>query len=89
MVEIFFGIITRQAIRRGSFTDVAELQTAIRTYIDSYNQRANAPAAGFQVQADHVAQLGFQNASRFGVCRSSFDHIDVAARARSFPRHLC
>ena len=40
MVEIFFGIITRQAIRRGTFTDVAELQTAIRTYIDSYNERA-------------------------------------------------
>jgi len=40
MVEIFFGIITRQAIRRGTFTDVTELQTAIRTYIDSYNERA-------------------------------------------------
>ena len=45
MVEIFFGIITRQAIRRGTFTDVAELQTAIRTYIDSYNKRAK-PFAG-------------------------------------------
>jgi transposase len=40
MVEIFFGIITRQAIRRGTFTDVTDLQTAIRTYIDIYNQRA-------------------------------------------------
>ena len=40
MVEIFFGIITRQAIRRGTFTDVADLETAIRTYIDSYNERA-------------------------------------------------
>ena len=30
----------RQAIRRGTFTDVAELETAIRTYIDSYNERA-------------------------------------------------
>ena len=40
MVEIFFGIITRQAIRRGTFTDVTDLQAAIRTYIDSYNQRA-------------------------------------------------
>jgi hypothetical protein len=39
MVEIFFGIITRQAIRRGNFTDVTDLQTAIRTYIDSYNER--------------------------------------------------
>jgi transposase len=40
MVEIFFGIITRQAIRRGTFSDVAELETAIRNYIDSYNERA-------------------------------------------------
>lgn len=40
MVEIFFGIITRQAIRRGTFTSVADLQDAIRAYIDSYNDRA-------------------------------------------------
>jgi transposase len=40
LVEIFFGIITRQAIRRGTFTDVTDLETAIRTYIDSYNERA-------------------------------------------------
>jgi transposase len=40
MVEIFFGIITRQAIRRGTFTDITDLETAIRTYIDSYNERA-------------------------------------------------
>jgi transposase len=40
MVEIFFGIITRQAIRRGTFTDVTELEDTIRTYIDSYNERA-------------------------------------------------
>jgi hypothetical protein len=40
MVEIFFGIITRQAIRRGTFTDVADLEAAIRTYIDSYNEHA-------------------------------------------------
>jgi hypothetical protein len=40
MVEIFFGIITRQAIRRGTFTDVADLETAIRNYIDAYNDRA-------------------------------------------------
>ena len=31
MVEIFFGIITRQAIRRGTFTSVADLEAAIGT----------------------------------------------------------
>jgi len=39
MVEIFFNIITRQAIRRGSFTSVKDLIAAIRTYIDSWNER--------------------------------------------------
>jgi hypothetical protein len=34
MVEIFFGIITRQAIRRGTLTSVKDLTTAIETYID-------------------------------------------------------
>ena len=39
MVEIFFGIITRQAIRRGTFTSVKDLITAIETYIDAWNER--------------------------------------------------
>jgi DDE superfamily endonuclease/winged helix-turn helix protein len=40
MVEIFFGIITRQAIRRGTFTSVTDLEHAIRDFIDAYNHRA-------------------------------------------------
>jgi transposase len=39
MVEIFFGIITRQAIRRGTFTTVKDLIAAIETYIDAWNER--------------------------------------------------
>jgi transposase len=39
MVEIFFGIITRQAIRRGTFTSVKDLITAIGTFIDGWNDR--------------------------------------------------
>jgi transposase len=39
MVEIFFGIITRQAIRRGTFTSVKDLTTAIGRFIDAYNDR--------------------------------------------------
>jgi transposase len=39
MVEIFFGIITRQAIRRGSFTSVKDLITAIETFIEGWNDR--------------------------------------------------
>ncbi len=39
MVEIFFGIITRQAIRRGTFTSVKDLIVAIETFIDAWNER--------------------------------------------------
>ncbi len=39
MVEIFFGIITRQAIRRGTFTSVKDLIGAIETFIDAWNER--------------------------------------------------
>jgi len=39
MVEIFFGIITRQSIRRGTFRSVQELTTAIGAFIDAYNDR--------------------------------------------------
>jgi transposase len=39
MVEIFFGIDTRQAIRRGTLRSVRELITAIGQFIDAYNTR--------------------------------------------------
>jgi hypothetical protein len=39
LVEVFFGIITRQAIRRGSFDSVHQLTAAIRAFIAAYNDR--------------------------------------------------
>jgi transposase len=39
MVEIFFGIITRQAIRHGTFRSVKDLTAAIGAFIDAYNDR--------------------------------------------------
>jgi transposase len=39
MVEIFFAIITKQAIRRGSFASVKELVAAIRRFIEAWNER--------------------------------------------------
>jgi transposase len=39
MVEIFFGIITRQAIRRGAFTSVKDLIGALEILIDGWNER--------------------------------------------------
>jgi len=41
LVEVFFGIITRQAIRRGSFDNVKQLITAISTFIDGWNDRCH------------------------------------------------
>jgi hypothetical protein len=41
MVEIFFGIITRQASRRGTFHSVQDLETTIGTYIEGWHERAH------------------------------------------------
>lgn len=41
LVEIFFGIITRQAIRRGSYGSVRDLTEAIRRFIDGWNDRCH------------------------------------------------
>jgi transposase len=38
LVEIFFGIITRQAIRRGSFDSVKELTAAIARFVHAWNE---------------------------------------------------
>ena len=37
LVECFFSVITRQAIRRGTFTSVSDLISAIGAFIDNWN----------------------------------------------------
>jgi hypothetical protein len=39
MVQILLGIITRQAIPRGTFRSVKDLTAAIGRFIDAYNDR--------------------------------------------------
>ena len=39
LVEVFFSIITRQAIRRGSFPSVPDLIAAIGRFVDGWNER--------------------------------------------------
>src|SRR3954465_9983446 len=39
LVEAFFSIITRQALRRGKFPTVADLIAAIQRFIDAWNDR--------------------------------------------------
>ncbi len=41
LVEVWFGIIERQAIHRGTFRSVPELNKAIRAFIDGWNDRAH------------------------------------------------
>ena len=41
MLEIFFNIITRQAIRRGTFTSVKDLIAGIENFIDGWNNRCH------------------------------------------------
>ena len=40
MVEIFFGIITRQCLKCGTFSSVKELEETMERYIENYNQDA-------------------------------------------------
>jgi hypothetical protein len=40
LVEVWFGIIERQAIRRGVFTTVKD-NTKIRAFIDGWNERSH------------------------------------------------
>ena len=39
LVEVWFGIIERQAIRRGTFTSARDLTAKIRTFINGWNKR--------------------------------------------------
>lgn len=40
MVEIFFGIITRQCLKRSNFASIPELEAAVHRYIERYNEDA-------------------------------------------------
>jgi transposase len=41
LVEVWFGIIERQAIRRGAFPSVRDLMTKIRAFINGWNTRCH------------------------------------------------
>ena len=58
LVEVWFGIIERQAIRRGTFTSVADLNTKIRVFITGWNKRSRPfvwtkPADQILTKAQH------------------------------------
>ena len=41
LVEVWFGLVERQAIRSGVFTSVKDLNTKIRAFIDGWNDRSH------------------------------------------------
>ena len=41
LVEVWFGIIERQAIHCGSFTSVNDLNAKIRAFVDGWNDRCH------------------------------------------------
>ena len=41
LVEVWFSIIERQAIHRGTYRSVKELNAKIRTFIDGWNNRCH------------------------------------------------
>jgi transposase len=62
LVEAFFAIITRQAIHRGSFTCVDDLVTAIRRFIDAWNDRCE-PFKWTKDADEILAKLNTKDAS--------------------------
>jgi DDE superfamily endonuclease len=51
-IEIWFGLITRQAIRRGTFSSVKQLITTIQNYIANWN--ANWKPFSWTADADTI-----------------------------------
>jgi transposase len=41
LVEVWFGLVERQAVRRGVFKSVPDLNARLRAYIEGWNQRAH------------------------------------------------
>src|SRR5215211_3338962 len=62
LVEVFFAIIQRQALRRGDFTSVDELIAAIRRFCDGWNQRCQ-PFAWAKDADQILTKLKRQNTS--------------------------
>ena len=41
LVEVWFGLVERQAVRRGVFKSVKDLNGKLRAYIEGWNKRAH------------------------------------------------
>jgi len=63
LVEVFFSIIERQALRRGDFASVAELVAAIGRFCDGWNQRCQ-PFAWTKYADQILTKVKRQNTSQ-------------------------
>ncbi len=62
LVEVWFSIIERQAIHRGTFGNVRELTTAIKRFIAAWNDRAH-PFVWTKTADQILKQANRQNTS--------------------------
>jgi transposase len=65
LVEAWFSMIERQAIHRGSYTSVRELNAKIRAYIDGWNQRCH-PFAWTKTANQILKKANRKNTSNAG-----------------------
>jgi transposase len=65
MVEIFFGIITRQAIRRGTYRSVKDLTAKIGAFIDGWNDRCQ-PFTWTKTASELLPKIRKKETSRAG-----------------------
>jgi transposase/transposase-like protein len=66
LVEVWFGIIERQAIRRGTFGSVTDLNTKIRAFIDNWNDDRAHPFTWTKTADEILAKANRQTTSNSG-----------------------
>lgn len=62
LVEVWFGIIERQAIHRGTFTSVKDLNAKIRAFINGWNTRS-VPFVWTKTATEILTKLGRKSTS--------------------------
>ena len=62
LVEVWFGIIERQAIRRGAYRSVRDLNAKIRAFINGWNDRCH-PFAWTKTAEEILAKANRQTTS--------------------------
>jgi transposase len=66
LVEVWFGIIERQAIRRGTFRSVKELNAKIRAFIDGWNDERAHPFVWTKTADDILKKANRSTTSNSG-----------------------